>query len=855
MTDGGSTWQPPEAGGAPAAPPDGARGFAPPTVGRTAGTSPPARCRRPMAPVEADAARQRARRRARSSPPRSAPWPSSAPASSPSPASPATARRPAAPSSPEAAADAVLDALDNEDVLGAVDVLLPGERETFREPLQTLVVERSWLEWDVSSATTTSRASAASTSPSPTARSRSTPTNVDDIVNLDGVGDGRVDASTARTLPIGDLDPRADRRGRPGRARRAPGDRAGGRLVPGHRRRAGRPLVPQPLLHRRRAGAGRDRPRRPEPRASRPTAATAPRRRWTTSSTPPPSLDLTAMVASLNPNEFEALQRYAPLFLDDAQDELDAGIAEADVSIEVTDTAYDVTGSGDTRSVGVTALRRRDHRRGRDADRASFEDGCFVGTVPGETEDDQHAASCRSSSATSSTSTTSVDDPEAVEDAIADVQAAFDDYQNPGIIVKEVDGAWYVSPMATGSDQVLAVMRGAQPRGDRGPRRPVPRARRDDRGRGRRRSASTCPRSTTSSCRDRDDVAVPTTATADTVDAGRHDRPGRRRSATEETRSPDSTYVDEACYAARRRRAPGRASHGLVDGGDIDADDVPWYFRFPSAAPPTPIWDGDVLLAARRRVRRPGRGVAAVLQALIAAGEAEACEFDEVGQPRVPRGPQPVPRGGQHRGLRRLHRLRLRLTPPPRSRPAAVACAAVRTRTLLLLAVVCGLGDPRRRRRAAAARRRARTIRRGRGHRRAGARRRHGGHRRAVSASGRGACSSTSSSAASTTPTAPTASASSTPGGLLEPDADGRQPLRRHDDAASSRARSRSASPTTPARPACSSTSAATSGSAGRCRSSRTAAGGRRARGRGATVILQTAPPASSSVGARAVTE
>ena len=30
-------------------------------------------------------------------------------------------------------------------------------------------------------------------------------------------------------------------------------------------------------------------------------------------------LDLAKVIGALNPNEFEALQRYAPLFLDDAQ--------------------------------------------------------------------------------------------------------------------------------------------------------------------------------------------------------------------------------------------------------------------------------------------------------------------------------------------------------------------------------------------------------------------------------------------------------------------------------------------------------------------------------------------------------
>ena len=42
-------------------------------------------------------------------------------------------------------------------------------------------------------------------------------------------------------------------------------------------------------------------------------------------------LDLEAMIAALDPDEMQALQRYAPLFLDDAQAELDeAGVRALD---------------------------------------------------------------------------------------------------------------------------------------------------------------------------------------------------------------------------------------------------------------------------------------------------------------------------------------------------------------------------------------------------------------------------------------------------------------------------------------------------------------------------------------------
>ncbi len=51
------------------------------------------------------------------------------------------------------------------------------------------------------------------------------------------------------------------------------------------------------------------------------------------------------------------------------------------------------------------------------------------------------------------------DDSEQIEDVLALLEETFADYENPGFIVKQVDGEWYVSPFATGSEQVLAVLR------------------------------------------------------------------------------------------------------------------------------------------------------------------------------------------------------------------------------------------------------------------------------------------------------------------------------------------------------------------------------------------------------------
>src|SRR5262249_54254725 len=85
-----------------------------------------------------------------------------------------------------------LDALDNEDVLGLVDVLLPGERETFRQPMQDLVSELTRLEVLDGSADLSKVGGVQITVTDRNVEQHAT--NVDDIVDLD------VTAKVARSL-------------------------------------------------------------------------------------------------------------------------------------------------------------------------------------------------------------------------------------------------------------------------------------------------------------------------------------------------------------------------------------------------------------------------------------------------------------------------------------------------------------------------------------------------------------------------------------------------------------------------------------------------------------------------------
>ena len=266
-----------------------------------------------------------------------------------------------------------------------------------------------------------------------------------------------------------------------------------------------------------------------------------------------------------------------------------------------------MTGSGSERSVDITALSVEITAEGETL-AGRFADGCFIGTVPGEPEE-INFCELQQELEDELELDDVVEDPEAVEDAIADIQAAFADYENPGIIVKEVDGAWYVSPMATASDQVLAVMEALsreeiESLGDQitelvetfedevaGTGFDVPEL--DD-----------------FELPAEDELSVPTTG-PEAIEPDDTIAPDATVMATEDTAVTDSTYVDEECFEldaanagsvlpGARRRRPDRRQHDAVvlplRRVRRRRDDL----------------GRRLLLAARRGVRRPGRGVAAL---------------------------------------------------------------------------------------------------------------------------------------------------------------------------------------------------------------------------------------------------
>ena len=160
-------------------------------------------------------------------------------------------------------------------------------------------------------------------------------------------------------------------------------------------------------------------------------------------------LDLQALIATLNPNEAEALQRYAPLFIDKAQSSVD----KLKVNIGFSDTKFTVAGSGDRRTVSIDGFKMHFSKGSQDVT-VELKGGCTVMTVGDTTTD-----SCASgNSIDSMVKALGLDDNNDVQSLIKTVRDAFKDMKPVGVTVQNVGGKWFVSPVGTGADAILAVM-------------------------------------------------------------------------------------------------------------------------------------------------------------------------------------------------------------------------------------------------------------------------------------------------------------------------------------------------------------------------------------------------------------
>lgn len=339
--------------------------------------------------------------------------------------------------SPTDVGTSLTTALDNEDFLGVIDLLLPGERDTFREPMIEFVDHLSRLEI-LSDDADLSKIGGLDIQFTDVSV-REEPTNVADISNIYLSGSSTVSVD-GDAVPLGDLlidevfdGDRPDMDAEPESA-----EFEDTRLTVVERDGRWYLSAFYSVAEQARSDADRDIPET----GVEPAGADSPEGALDQLFDAVSTLDLEDMIATLDPSEAEALQRYAPLFLDEAQSELD----DLGIDWSISDTAYTVTGDGSRRSVAVDALTFDATISDLGTVHAELADGCVTASadLDGETEE---ITWCTDDATDSVFEGMGIGDDEAATRLFEVLDEALADYEPGGVAVHQVDGAWYVSPM------------------------------------------------------------------------------------------------------------------------------------------------------------------------------------------------------------------------------------------------------------------------------------------------------------------------------------------------------------------------------------------------------------------------
>ena len=336
----------------------------------------------------------------------------------------------------------LMSSLAAEDVLGVVDLLLPGERDMMRQPLIDMVDNLKRL--GVADSTANLQKVGALDISFENVEVKPTPTNVDDVSDIRITAKGTV-AVDGKKVPIGPLlIDEAFGGTRPHVNSQTQSSDLDWHLATV--KHGGRWYLSAfySIAENARKGVG-DVPETPIVAHGADTPEGAVQAIFNAVD----DLDLQALIATLNPNEAEALQRYAPLFIDKAQSSVD----KLKVNIGFSDTKFTVAGSGDRRTVSIDGFKMHFSKGSQDVT-VELKGGCTVMTVGDTTTD-----SCASgNSIDSMVKALGLDDNNDVQSLIKTVRDAFKDMKPVGVTVQNVGGKWFVSPVGTGADAILAVM-------------------------------------------------------------------------------------------------------------------------------------------------------------------------------------------------------------------------------------------------------------------------------------------------------------------------------------------------------------------------------------------------------------
>jgi hypothetical protein len=341
---------------------------------------------------------------------------------------------------PELAIEGLIGSLNNEDMIGAMDFVLPGERRVLKDPLIDMVQELTRLEV-LSDTAKLDKVGGFDI--------EITLDDVDveevaaDISLVSMSGSTRIDVDQSQ-IPLGDLLIEEVMDGDKPTETSTEESEFGGDVSEPTRmatvERDGRWYVSMfyTIAESARADAELDVPDAED--AIAPIGADTPEGAVENFFTSIEETDLEMMVGILNPDEAEALQRYAPMFIDDGQDMLDEFVSDANIDIKIDDTEFDVKADGDKARVVVKALTASASADGEEVT-LELADGCATVNIP----DQEEQKNCAD------------DANEALDDMGLGSLAGLSG--DAAITVSKVDGKWYISPVGTVMDSILSVMR------------------------------------------------------------------------------------------------------------------------------------------------------------------------------------------------------------------------------------------------------------------------------------------------------------------------------------------------------------------------------------------------------------
>ena len=387
------------------------------------------------------------------------------------------------PESPEGAVSALLDAASDEDVVGLLAALDPSEREALQQPVEDLFGQLERLEVLDESFSLGGVGGVDVEFADVTFRTEPVRDDLARVYFTGGTVSGTIDGSQ---VPIGDfvsdtLDRfDADIDELDG-AEESAIDDTDVFLVARNGSDGWRVSIGYTLAEAARISAGLALP----DAAVAPIGADSPEAAVEGLLTSAAEFDLRSVIARLSPGELGALHDYAGLFIDEAADEMAEASQDVDVSID--DLSLRSEASGDRASVFIdgfavtvttdelsTSVSYADECFSVDGDldelgleETSFADGpVCVDELPEAMEEFYESASYRSTAHFSTGDETTVhgpnvNDPNGVVSSGPEIDVEFPtlpatDYPTLGITTVRVDGQWFVAPVATTMDGMVA---------------------------------------------------------------------------------------------------------------------------------------------------------------------------------------------------------------------------------------------------------------------------------------------------------------------------------------------------------------------------------------------------------------